>query len=93
MKSKVAQMEYEDVLKAYKDGPENHDSENLESHEELNPKKTRNRRSKLQPEAVTVNQLRTCEKSYQFISDRLKSKSISCHRSTVYRFLKKSRAL
>lgn len=48
------------------------------------------RRSKLQAESKFILEIWASGRSLQFICDRLRKKSISCHRSTISRFISRS---
>jgi hypothetical protein len=76
-----------DIMSAFSAGPTIQGSSSGIIH------KRKNRRSKLQPHAEFILKFWASGKSLQYICDRLRAKSILCHRSTVSRFLKKSVSL
>lgn len=81
-------MQNTDILNAYGDDPEKH---NLDP---VSNSRKKIRCSKLKPATKFILELWSEGRSLQFICDRLLFKnSISCHRSTVQRFLKKALSL
>ena len=52
--------------------------------------KKRTRRSKLQSESKLILEIWASGRSLQFICNQLRKKSITCHRSTISRFISKS---
>lgn len=78
-----------EILRTYEAGPVQLGSDCQNAH---NAHK-RVRRSKLESEAKVILELWAGGRSLQFICDRLRTKSIFCHRSSVLRFIHKSTSL
>ena len=71
-----------EILRTYEAGPVQRGSDCQNTHKRV-------RRSKLESEAKVILELWGCGRSLQFICDRLRTKSIFCHRSSVLRFINK----